>query len=53
VPIHLPCGSEHNFKGVIDLINLAIAIFISIVIVGITLLSSEIGFVSPPTPLGQ
>lgn len=36
---------------VVDLINLIISVVISLLIVGITLLSSEVGFVSPPSPL--
>ncbi|MGH7490832.1 MAG: type II secretion system F family protein [bacterium] len=36
---------------VVDLINLVISVVISFLIVGITLLSSEVGFVSPPSPL--
>jgi type IV pilus assembly protein PilC len=39
--------TTHKMTRVVDLINLVISIFISFVIVGITLLSSEIGFVSP------
>lgn len=43
--------TTHKMARVIDLINLVISIFISVLIVGITLLSSEVGFVSPPSPL--
>ncbi|MDZ7303060.1 MAG: type II secretion system F family protein [candidate division KSB1 bacterium] len=43
--------TTHKMARVIDLINLVISIFISLLIVGITLLSSEIGFVSPPNPM--
>lgn len=42
--------TTHKMTRVIELINLSISIFVSLLIVGITLLSSEIGFVSPPTP---
>ena len=42
--------TTHKMARVIDLINLTISVFISLLIVGITLLSSEIGFVSPPMP---
>ncbi len=40
---------KHKMTRVVDLINLAISVFVSIMIVGITLLSTEIGFVSPPS----
>jgi type IV pilus assembly protein PilC len=42
--------TKHRMTRVIDLINLSISVFISVLIVGITLLSSEVGFVSPPMP---
>ncbi len=42
--------TKHRMTRVIDLINLSISVFISALIVGITLLSSEVGFVSPPMP---
>jgi type IV pilus assembly protein PilC len=42
--------TKHRMTRVVDLINLFISIFISLLIVGITLLSSEVGFVSPPMP---
>jgi len=42
--------TKHRMVRVIDLINLSISVFISLLIVGITLLSSEVGFVSPPMP---
>ena len=45
--------STHKMARILDLINLVVALFISIIIVGITLLSSEIGFVSPPTPMAN
>jgi type IV pilus assembly protein PilC len=45
--------TTHKMTRVIDLIQLSLSIFISLLIVGITLLSSEVGFVSPPTPLGR
>lgn len=44
--------TTHKLSQVIDLINLIITIFVSMLIVGITLLSTEIGFISTtPTPL--
>jgi type IV pilus assembly protein PilC len=39
--------TTHKMTRVVDLINLLVSTFVSILIVGITLLSSEIGFVSP------
>lgn len=42
--------TRHRMTRVVDLINLFISVFISLLIVGITLLSSEVGFVSPPMP---
>jgi type IV pilus assembly protein PilC len=45
--------TTHKMTRVVDLINLTVSIFISILIVGITLLSSEVGFVSPPTSFGK
>ncbi|MDZ7268171.1 MAG: type II secretion system F family protein [candidate division KSB1 bacterium] len=42
--------TTHKMSRVVDLINLAVSIFISILIVGITLISSEVGFVSPNMP---
>jgi len=42
--------TTHKMARVIDLINLVVSVFISAMIVGITLLSSEVGFVSPPMP---
>lgn len=41
--------TTHKISRVVDLINLIITIFVSLLIIGITLLSTEIGFVSPPT----
>jgi hypothetical protein len=38
---------------VVDLINLVVSMFVSLLIVGITLLSSEIGFVSPSKATGM
>jgi type IV pilus assembly protein PilC len=43
--------TSHKMHRVIDVINLVLSIIVSLLIVGITLLSSEVGFVSPPSPL--
>ena len=40
--------TSHKMARIIDLINLVITIFVSLLIVGITLLSTEIGFISTP-----
>lgn len=39
--------TTHKMSRVVDLINLLVSTFVSLLIVAITLLSSEIGFVSP------
>ncbi|MFQ5633513.1 MAG: type II secretion system F family protein, partial [bacterium] len=44
--------TTHKITRVVDLINLVITLIVSLLIVGITLLSTEIGFIStPPSPL--
>ncbi|MFQ5771868.1 MAG: type II secretion system F family protein, partial [bacterium] len=43
--------TSHKMKRFMDLINLSIAIVLTIMIIALTLVSSEIGFVSPPSPL--
>lgn len=45
--------TTHKMSRVVDVINLIISVVISVLIVGITLLSSEVGFVSPPTNPGM
>ncbi|MGH7600500.1 MAG: type II secretion system F family protein, partial [bacterium] len=40
--------TTHKMARVVDLINLVVSMFVSILIVVITLVSSEVGFVSPP-----
>ncbi|MDL1879344.1 type II secretion system F family protein, partial [Cytophagia bacterium CHB2] len=42
--------TSHKMGRVVDVINLIVSIFISVLIVGITLISSEVGFVSPNMP---
>jgi type IV pilus assembly protein PilC len=39
--------TTHKMTRVVDLVNLSVSMFVSLLIVGITILSSEIGFVSP------
>lgn len=45
--------SKHKMARIIDMINVAMAIAVSLLIALITLLSSEIGFVAPPNPLSK
>jgi type IV pilus assembly protein PilC len=45
--------TTHKMTRVVDLINLVVSMFVSLLIVGITLLSSEIGFVSPSKATGM
>lgn len=45
--------TTHKMGRVVDVINLVVSVFISILIVGITLISSEVGFVSPNMPGGM
>ena len=41
--------TTHKMSRVLDVINLVLSLVISLMIVGITLLSSEVGFIRPPT----
>ena len=43
--------TSHKMGRVVDFINIAVAVIITLLIVGLTLLSTEIGFVSPSSPL--
>ena len=43
--------TSHKMRGVVDFINIAVALIITLLIIGLTLLSTEIGFVSPSSPL--
>ena len=43
--------SKHKMTRLVESINLVIAMLITVLIIGLTLVSSEIGFVSPPSPL--
>ncbi|MCH7675675.1 type II secretion system F family protein [candidate division KSB1 bacterium] len=45
--------SGHKMKRMVDSINLIISIVVSLMIIGLTLISSEIGFVSPTSPLSR
>jgi type IV pilus assembly protein PilC len=45
--------TSHKMKRFMDIINIAVAILLTIMIIVLTLVSSEIGFVSPPSPLSK
>ncbi|MFQ5636844.1 MAG: type II secretion system F family protein [bacterium] len=45
--------STHKMERMVDTVNILISIVVTLMIVGLTLISSEIGFVSPPSPLTQ
>jgi type IV pilus assembly protein PilC len=45
--------TSHKMKRFVDMVNVIVAIVITISIIGLTLISSEIGFVSPPSPLAR
>jgi type IV pilus assembly protein PilC len=45
--------TRHKMARVIDMINVVMAIAVSLLICLITLLSSEIGFVAPASPLAK
>ncbi|MCG8605351.1 type II secretion system F family protein [bacterium] len=43
--------TSHKMRRVVDFINITVAVIITLLIIGLTLLSTEIGFVSPSSPL--
>jgi type IV pilus assembly protein PilC len=45
--------TSHRMKALVDAINILISIIITVMIVGLTLVSSEIGFISPPSPISK
>ncbi len=45
--------NKHKMSRLVDIINLTISIVATLMIVGLTLISSELGFVSPPSPLSK
>ena len=45
--------SGHKMKRMVDSINLMVSIVVSLMIIGLTLISSEIGFVSPKSPMSK
>jgi type IV pilus assembly protein PilC len=45
--------SSHKMQNMVDMVNIIISIIVTVLIVALTLVSSEIGFVSPPSPLAQ
>jgi type IV pilus assembly protein PilC len=45
--------TTHRMKSLVDIINILISVVITIVVVLLTLVSTEIGFVNPPSPLSK
>jgi type IV pilus assembly protein PilC len=45
--------TKHKMSTLMDSINIIISVLITALIIGLTLVSSEIGFVSPPSPLNR
>ncbi len=45
--------TTHRMKSLVDIINILISVVITIVVVLLTLVSTEIGFVNPPSPLSR
>ncbi|MFQ5601896.1 MAG: type II secretion system F family protein [bacterium] len=43
--------TSHKMQRLVDLINIIVSVLITLMIIALTLVSSEIGFVSPPSPL--
>ncbi len=45
--------TSHKMKRFVDTINILISTLVTLLIIGLTLISSEIGFVNPPSPLSK
>ncbi len=45
--------NKHKMSHLLDTINVLVSVVITLLIVALTLVSSEIGFVSPPSPLSH
>lgn len=45
--------TKHKMSRLVDAVNLIVSVLITILVVALTLVSSEIGFVSPPSPLSK
>ncbi len=45
--------TKHKTAKIVDLIQLLVSVFITILVIALTLVSSEIGFVSPPSPMSR
>lgn len=43
--------TSHKMKRFVDTVNIVLSVVVTLLIVALTLISSEIGFVSPPSPL--
>jgi len=45
--------TQNSMKRMVDIINLLVSILITVLIIGLTIVSTEIGFVNPPSPLSR
>lgn len=45
--------NKHKMSRLVDMVNVFVSVIITIMIVALTIVSSEIGFVSPPSPLSR
>ncbi len=45
--------NKHRMARLVDLVNVLVSVFVTILIIALTLVSSEVGFVSPPSPLSR
>ena len=45
--------TENSMRRLVDIINLLISVLITVLIIGLTIVSTEIGFVNPPSPLSR
>jgi len=45
--------TKHKMSRLVDVINLIVSVLITVLIIGLTLVSTEIGFVNPPSPLSR
>ncbi len=45
--------NKHKMAGLVDVVNILISVVITIMIIALTIVSSEIGFVSPASPLSR
>lgn len=45
--------NKQRMASLVDLVNILISVIVTLLIIALTLVSSEVGFVSPPTPLSR